>query len=198
MSSVTFDLDPCGGGRHERCHRSPSSGKTPTYRRSTTRLWSPCSTTTDRCRGSAKPTRAKNNGKVERPFRCNRKDFFLNRTFRNLDDFNAQFDKWPGEIANPCVHATTDLTDATPDAMGSLAGYNGGHPQTPFNLSATSGRFDSIESIYVRWQSRIDTCQQGIPQLNLTDFLYAFDIHALLIRTLADCSLKFHVLIKLT
>lgn len=57
--------------------------------------------------GVCKAYRAKNNGKVERPFRCIRKDFFLNRTFRNLDDFNAQFDKWPGEIANPCVHATT-------------------------------------------------------------------------------------------
>ena len=51
---------------------------------------------------------AKTNGKVERPFRCIRKDFFLNRTFRNLDDFNAQFDKWHGEIANPCVHAAAD------------------------------------------------------------------------------------------
>ena len=40
-------------------------------------------------------------------FRCIRKDFFLNRIFRTLDDFNAQFDKWHGEVANPCVHATT-------------------------------------------------------------------------------------------
>ena len=56
-----------------------------------------------------KAYRAKTNGKLERPFRCIRKGFFLDRTFRNLDDFNAQFEKWHGEIANPCVHATTGL-----------------------------------------------------------------------------------------
>jgi hypothetical protein len=30
--------------------------------------------------------------KVERPFSYIRKDFFLARTFRNLDDLNAQLD----------------------------------------------------------------------------------------------------------
>ena len=50
----------------------------------------------------------------------------------------------------------------------------------------------------VRRQSRIDTFQQGIPQLNLTDLLYVFDIRALLIGTLADCLLEFQILIKLT
>jgi hypothetical protein len=29
-------------------------------------------------------------GKVERPFRYIREDFFLARSFRNLDDLNAQ------------------------------------------------------------------------------------------------------------
>ena len=37
-----------------------------------------------------------------------RQDFFLGRTFRNLDDLNAQFDAWRTEIANPRIHATTD------------------------------------------------------------------------------------------
>lgn len=46
-------------------------------------------------------------GKVERPYRYVRQDFFLARTFRNLDDLNAQFDAWRTEIANPRVHATT-------------------------------------------------------------------------------------------
>ena len=40
--------------------------------------------------------RAKTKGKVERPFRCIRQDFFLDRTFRSLDDLNAQFDNWRG------------------------------------------------------------------------------------------------------
>jgi transposase len=51
--------------------------------------------------------RAKTKGKVERPFRYVRQDFFLARTFRNLDDLNAQFDAWRAEIANARVHATT-------------------------------------------------------------------------------------------
>ena len=56
---------------------------------------------------ACKAYRAKTKGKVERPFRYIRQDFFLDRTFRSLDDLNAQFDDWRGEIANPRVHATT-------------------------------------------------------------------------------------------
>lgn len=56
---------------------------------------------------ACQPYRAKTKGKVERPFRYIRQDFFLGRTFRNLDDLNAQFDAWRSEIANPRVHATT-------------------------------------------------------------------------------------------
>jgi transposase len=56
---------------------------------------------------ACQPYRAKTKGKVERPFRYIRQDFFLGRTFRNLDDLNAQFEAWCAEIANPRVHATT-------------------------------------------------------------------------------------------
>jgi transposase len=56
---------------------------------------------------ACQPYRAKTKGKVERPFRYIRQDFFLGRAFRNLDDLNAQFDAWRTEIANPRVHATT-------------------------------------------------------------------------------------------
>ena len=56
---------------------------------------------------ACKPYRAKTKGKVERPFRYIRQDFFLGRTFRNLDDLNAQFDAWCAEIANARTHATT-------------------------------------------------------------------------------------------
>jgi transposase len=52
--------------------------------------------------------RAKTKGRVERPFRYVRQDFFLARSFRNLDDLNAQFDAWRVEIANPRLHATTN------------------------------------------------------------------------------------------
>ena len=56
---------------------------------------------------ACRPYRAKTKGKIERPFRYIRQDFFLARTFRNMDDLNAQFDAWRTEIANPRVHATT-------------------------------------------------------------------------------------------
>ena len=38
---------------------------------------------------ACKAYRAKTKGKVERPFRYIRQDFFLGRTFRNMDDLNA-------------------------------------------------------------------------------------------------------------
>ena len=56
---------------------------------------------------ACQPYRAKTKGKVERPFRYIRQDFFLARTFRNIDDLNAQFDLWRTGIAIPCPHATT-------------------------------------------------------------------------------------------
>ena len=56
---------------------------------------------------ACRPYRAKTKGKVERPFRYIRQDFFLARTFRDLDDLNAQFDGWRATVANPRVHATT-------------------------------------------------------------------------------------------
>lgn len=51
--------------------------------------------------------RAKTKGKVERPFRYVRQDFFLARRFRSLDDLNRQFDRWRTTLANPRTHATT-------------------------------------------------------------------------------------------
>ena len=51
--------------------------------------------------------RAQTKGKVERPFRYIRQDFFLDREFRNLDDLNAQFSDWRTGLANARVHATT-------------------------------------------------------------------------------------------
>lgn len=38
---------------------------------------------------ACQPYRAKTKGKEERPFRYIRQDFFLGRTFRNLDDVNS-------------------------------------------------------------------------------------------------------------
>ncbi len=56
---------------------------------------------------ACKPYRAKTKGKVERPFRYIREDFFLARSFRNLDDLNGQLRHWLDTVANPRRHATT-------------------------------------------------------------------------------------------
>jgi transposase len=56
---------------------------------------------------ACQPYRAKTKGKVERPFRYIREDFFLGRSFRNLDDLNAQFRQWLEQVANLRIHATT-------------------------------------------------------------------------------------------
>jgi transposase len=51
--------------------------------------------------------RAKTKGKVERPFSYIRQDFFLARTFRDLDDLNAQLATWLDTVANVRLHGTT-------------------------------------------------------------------------------------------
>jgi transposase len=56
---------------------------------------------------ACRPYRPKTKGKVERPFRYIREDFFLARSFRNLDDLNLQLRHWLDTVANPRVHATT-------------------------------------------------------------------------------------------
>jgi hypothetical protein len=56
---------------------------------------------------ACRPYRAKTKGKVERPFRYVREDFFLGSRFRNIDDLNAQFRQWLDDVANRRTHATT-------------------------------------------------------------------------------------------
>ena len=56
---------------------------------------------------ACRPYRPKTKGKVERPFRYVRQDFFLARSFRDLNDLNAQFRRWLDEVANARLHSTT-------------------------------------------------------------------------------------------
>jgi len=56
---------------------------------------------------ACRPYRAKTKGKVERPFRYIREDFFLARSCRDLEDLNLQLRHWLDTVANPRVHATT-------------------------------------------------------------------------------------------
>lgn len=51
--------------------------------------------------------RAKTKGKVERPIRYLRENFFYGRTFLNDEDLDEQLQRWLHEVANVRVHATT-------------------------------------------------------------------------------------------
>jgi len=52
--------------------------------------------------------RAKTKGKVERPIRYVRENFFYGRSFLNDDDLNVQGLQWLEQVANVRVHGTTD------------------------------------------------------------------------------------------
>ena len=55
---------------------------------------------------ACKPYRAKTKGKVERPFRYVREDFFLGRSFRSLGDLNVQFRQWLDTVSEMRVNAS--------------------------------------------------------------------------------------------
>ena len=59
---------------------------------------------------ACRPYRAKTKGKVERPFSYIRQDFFLARSFRNLEDLNAQLQDWLA-TRRQCPAAWHDPTD---------------------------------------------------------------------------------------
>lgn len=56
---------------------------------------------------ACKPYRAKTKGKVERPYRYIRQDFFLGAQFDDIDDLNHQFEHWRADVAHTRVHGTT-------------------------------------------------------------------------------------------
>jgi transposase len=51
--------------------------------------------------------RAKTKGKVERPYRYIRADFFMARSFEDIDDMNRQLRHWLDTVANVRCHGTT-------------------------------------------------------------------------------------------
>ena len=74
--------------------------------------------------------RPKTKGKVERPFRYIREDFFLGGAFRNLEDLNAQLRHWLDAVANPRLHATTHriVSEAFAEEKASLQAL----PEAPY------------------------------------------------------------------
>ncbi len=71
----------------------------------------------------APPTdRPETKGEVERPFSHIRQDFELGRSFRDLEDPDAQFADWLDTVANVRVHGTTGraVDEALADGLPSL------------------------------------------------------------------------------
>lgn len=91
---------------------------------------------------ACKPYRPQTKGKVERPFRYIRADFFLGRSFANLDDLNRQLRLWLDTVANARVHATTDrvVVDHLRD-------------ERPKLLALPTGRFDAVLQLIRRLSS---------------------------------------------
>ena len=56
---------------------------------------------------ACKASRAKTKGKIERPFRYVRANFFLARSFANLEDLNRQLRVWLDTVANARLHGST-------------------------------------------------------------------------------------------
>jgi len=54
-----------------------------------------------------RPYRAKTKGKVERPIRYVRENFFYGREFVSDDDLDAQLTRWLESVANARIHGTT-------------------------------------------------------------------------------------------
>ncbi len=82
--------------------------------------------------------RAKTKGKVERPYRYIRQDFFLGRTFQDLEDLNRQFNDWQHQVANRRRHGTTHrpISAAFESERGALTPL----PAMPFNALLTLER----------------------------------------------------------
>ena len=115
---------------------------------------------------ACRPYRAKTKGKVERPFRYIRQDFFPARTFRNIDELNARFDLWRTGIANPRTHATTlrVIDEAFAEEQSSLKLL----PAIPYNAVLTVERRVSHEgmvSVAGNYYSVPDTTRKRVPEV---------------------------------
>ena len=130
---------------------------------------------------ACRPYRAKTKGKVERPFRYIREDFFLGGVFRNLEDLNDQLRYWLETVANPRVHATTQrvVNEAFAEEQASLLAL----PRSPYRSVLRLERRASHEgmvSVGGNLYSVPDTTRRRV-----------FDVHVLAdeIRIFEDCAL---------
>lgn len=134
------------------------------------------------------PYRPKTKGKVERPFRYVREDFFLAREFRNLADLNTQFQQWRHETANARCHGTTQriVAEAFAEERTALRDL----PRTPFKAVLSVERRisrDGMVSVNGNAYSVPDTTTRRVVEVHmLADELHIFEgqrliaVHAVL------------------
>ena len=125
---------------------------------------------------ACRPYRAKTKGKVERPFSYIRQDFFLARSFRDLDDLNAQLDEWLKTVANVRVHGTTQRVVA--EAFAAEQGELQPLPQTPYDALLKLERrvsHDGLVSIGGNYYSVPDRTRRIVEVHQLPDMIRILD-----------------------
>jgi transposase len=125
---------------------------------------------------ACRPYRAKTKGKVERPFSYIRQDFFLARTFRNLDDLNTQLADWLVTVANVRVHGTTQRIVA--EAFAAEQGELQALPGTPFDALLKLERrvsHDGLVSIGGNYYSVPDRTRRIVEVHQLPDVIRILD-----------------------
>ena len=125
---------------------------------------------------ACRPYRAKTKGKVERPFSYIRQDFFLARTFRNLDDLNGQLDDWLATVANVRVHGTTQKIVA--EAFAAEQTELQALPATPFDAVLKLERrvsHDGLISIGGNYYSVPDRTRRIVEVQQLPDVIRILD-----------------------
>ena len=125
---------------------------------------------------ACRPYRAKTKGKVERPFSYIRKDFFLARSFLNLDDLNAQLQDWLDTVANVRLHATTQriVSEAFAAEQLDLQCL----PATPFDALLKLERrvsHDGLVSISGNYYSVPDRTRRVVEVHQLPDLIRILD-----------------------
>jgi hypothetical protein len=125
---------------------------------------------------ACRPYRAKTKGKVERPFSYIRQDFFLARSFRHLDDLNAQLDDWLASVANVRVHGTTQriVLEAFAAEQGELQAL----PATRFDALLKLERrvsHDGLVSIGGNYYSVPDRTRRVVEVHQLPDIIRILD-----------------------
>jgi len=118
---------------------------------------------------ACKPYRAKTKGKVERPYRHIREDFFLGRSFRNLDDLNVQFWQWLDQVANVRTHATTKrvVAEHFAEEKPKLQPLPAGPFQTVLRLERRITR-DGMVSVDGNLYSVPDTARRRVVEVHST------------------------------